>query len=175
MNSPNARLRVEQLGTRILPSANAVIGSHTMTADPLAHAANSVVLPAAASNALHGTFHGTLKRFTAIPADVGARFAIQGSGRFGGLGTFDVKGVIHGTGFIAKGHATGLMTFTNGHGAITVRLTGPDQPGFSALPGHFHFAVVAGSGAYKNVHGAGDVAVTLQTHGAATSIQLAFA
>ncbi|HEX4591914.1 MAG TPA: hypothetical protein VH120_18390 [Gemmataceae bacterium] len=48
MNVPNARLRVEQLGTHILPSANAVIGARTTTADPLAHAANPVVLPSAA-------------------------------------------------------------------------------------------------------------------------------
>jgi hypothetical protein len=143
--------------------------------DPIVHAANPKMQAPVMTAGLEGTVHGALKRFTGVPADIGARFALQGSGKFGSLGTFDVKGVVHGTGFLAKGHATGLMTLTNGHGAITVRLVGPEQPGFAALPGRFHFTIVAGSGAYKNFHDAGDVTVKLQPHGAATNIQLTFA
>ena len=146
MNTTTARLNVEQLGSRILPSVNPIAGSAATSAgiisEPLVHP--QVPLVSATAN-LQGAFHGTLRRFTGVPADIGMRFAVDGTGSLAGLGSFSIRGVLHGTGFIARGNATGLLTLTNSRGAITVRLTGPQQPGFSPLPGSFHFTVVAGS------------------------------
>jgi hypothetical protein len=178
MHPTNARLKVEPLGTRILPSANPLVDS-LATSDGPVHVAHldvrTIRTPTDTIDGLDGTIHGTFKRFAGVPADIGLRFALDGSGKLGGLDTFAVKGVLHGTGFVAQGRATGLLTLTNRHGSITVKLQGPEQPGFAALPGDFHFTVAAGTGAYKNLRDAGDVKLTVQTHGAATAFRLVFA
>jgi hypothetical protein len=166
MHPTKVRLGVEQLGHRVLPSASvaALAGSAAAPAvQPLSTVATTV-------HSLGGTIHASLSRFTQVPADMGARYSLHGSGTFANLGSFDVKGILRGTGFIANGHATGLMTLTNSRGAITIKLEGPQQPGFAALPGRFQFTVVGASGAYHNVHATGNV--TVGVHG--TALQLSF-
>ena len=178
MKPTHARLNLEPLGARILPSANPVLGVRETSdgAFPTAHlSTGTVVTPSNSIDGLDGTAHGTLRQFTGIPADIGLRYSLDGSGKLGGLDTFAVKGVLHGTGFLAQGQATGVLTLTNRHGSITVKLLGPEQPGFSKLPGHFRFTVAAGSGAYKSFHDSGNVTLTIQAHGAGGAFRLLFA
>jgi hypothetical protein len=171
VNSPKARLRVEELGSRVLPSASPL----TALPGAPALAAGMRIRPAPSPmGGLHGTVTGSLHRSLPTVLDVGRLFAVDGSGRLGGLGTFSVAGSVNGTGFLARGHATGQLTLTNARGSITVSLRGPEQPGFAPLPGRFHFTVTGGTGAYENFHDDGEATLTGQTHGTATTFRLVF-
>jgi hypothetical protein len=87
--------------------------------------------------------------------DGGASYDLTGTGRFLGLDAVKVSGWVRGTGMIAQGHASGELTLTNGKGSVTLDLTGPQQPGFSALPESFDFTVAAGTGAYARLAASG--------------------
>jgi hypothetical protein len=159
-------LQVEELGSRILPSAS-----------PLAF--SGVVAPFRASfveqqdvrhehqdalhqqqHALHGIGFGAYTSTMALP-DTGTSYNLQGFGRFGTVGLASVSGDIHGVGFILHGHATGMLTFTNAKGSVTVSLTGPEQASFSPLPQQFQYQVTSGTGAYQNLHDQGTLHLQL--------------
>ena len=176
MAQPRSRLRVEELGPRVLPSANPLIDPRDGPAHAAAHmGVHTPPKPADTFDGLDGTLTGWIKPSRVGPADAGLRFAVDGSGKLGGLDTFTVTGSLQGTGFIAKGHATGELTLTNALGTIKVKLQGPEQPGSAPLPGRFHFTVTAGTGAYKTLRDDGEVSLTTQRHGSATSFRLVFA
>ena len=56
-----------------------------------------------------------------------------------------------------------------------MHLVGPQQPGFSPLPGRFHFVVTGGTGAYSHLQDDGEVTLVTQQHGATTGLRLVFA
>src|SRR5262249_57080203 len=109
MRSPKPRLQVEELGSRILLSANPLIDppdSVEVTAHTAAHRGVQV-LPKD-FDGLDGTLHGTVQHLPGMP-DGGQRYTLRGSGKLGGLDKFTVTGSLHGTGFLAKGHAIGEL------------------------------------------------------------------
>jgi hypothetical protein len=168
MRHPRARLGLEELGSRILPSAT-----------PFAPPVTPLVYTASQAPALTGSFHdldgavrGTLIPAPGIP-DLGPAYAVQGKGKLGGLDEFTVTGFLRGTGFIPTGHASGELTLTNSHGTIRLSLAGPAQPGFARLPGHFHFTVTGGTGAYQGLQDDGEVTLQVQNHGTAFTMVFA--
>jgi hypothetical protein len=167
-------LQLEELGARILPSASPLIALPDPPDGPAHVGGRTVNQPAAGFDGLDGTVRGTLKPAVGIP-DLGPAFSVQGKGKLGGLDEFTVTGFLHGTGFVAKGQATGELTLTNAHGTIKLKLEGPQQPGFAPLPGRFSFTVTGGTGAYKNLHDDGEVSLHLHQQGGATTFRLVFA
>jgi hypothetical protein len=93
--------------------------------------------------------------------DAGRGYVLHGEVNLGGLGHFGVSGSLHSLGFIMRGRAGGELTFSNARGSLTLRLEGPEQPGFSPLPGTFHYQVVAATGAYHGLHEGGALHLAL--------------
>ncbi len=139
-----AQLRLEELGDRIVPSSL----SHGWGTAPVGHGA---LFRHAATQHHHlaGQGSGTFTQGFANP-DVGGGTALTGAGNFKGLGDVTIDGTLHAVGFLANGHATGTVTFSNAQGSVTLALTGPQQPGFSPLPTKFHYQIISGTGAYAN-------------------------
>jgi hypothetical protein len=172
MRSPNVRLRIEELGARILPRAAPVPSGLAAGAT---HHADVTPPPAAARVNLHGTVQGTLVPVIRGPIDAGLQYDLTGAGVLGGQPPFLASGTLHRTGMIAPGHATGTLTLTNARGSITLRLEGPPQPGFAPLPGGFHFVVTGGTGAYWGVTGDGQLTLQTRPLGGLVPFKLAFA
>jgi hypothetical protein len=142
-----AILRVEELGQRVLPSASP-LAFHPIA--PFARPHH--VAPADAT--LHGSGIALYTSRVQVP-DTGTTYQLQGVGSFGGVGVVAITGELHGVGFILQGHATGTLTFTNARGSVTLDLTGPTQSSFAPVPQQFQYQVVAGTGAYANLHASG--------------------
>jgi hypothetical protein len=104
--------------------------------------------------ALNGEASG---QWTLLPGnpDVGRGQSLKGSGTVHPLGTVDVTGTLHNTGFIAKGRATGSLILSNSHGSVTIQLQGPLQTGFCEFAGKYHFRIVAATGTYRHDFGQG--------------------
>jgi hypothetical protein len=102
--------------------------------------------------------------------DTGMRYDLTGTGKLDLTGPVKVSGYVQTTGFVASGHASGSITFTNALGSLTLGLTGPTQPGFAPLPVHFTFTVTGGTGAYQHetITGSIDFHFTFGAHGAYT-------
>jgi len=166
MQRPTARLQVDELESRTVPSAS-------WLPRPILHSAHVAPAAAAQDIGLPGAIHGTLTASPGIP-DAGAHFAVNGSGWLLGLGQVSVSGTLQGTGFIAQGHATGQLTLTNAKGTVTVDLVGPTQQGFAPLPHRFHFTVSGGTGAYQNLKASGEVFFLQQQNGDTTTFQMLF-
>lgn len=98
--------------------------------------------------ALQGTGKGSYSKLIPNP-DVGPTYELQGTAALELLGQVSVKADIRGAGFVATGNATGTIVLSNNRGSVTLRLTGPTQPGFSALPRTFKFTVINATGAYS--------------------------
>jgi hypothetical protein len=172
MRSPNVRLRVEELGSRILPSRTPLPAGHV--AD-LVHRAAVTPRPAPAPVNLHGTLQGTLFQVIRGPIDLGIQYGLTGAGELGGQPRFQVTGSLRRVGFIAQGQATGELTLTNAQGSIMLSLVGPMQPGFAPLPGGFHYTVTGGTGAYQGATGDGQVALRTRPVGGLALFTLDFA
>jgi hypothetical protein len=138
-----ARLQVEELGARILPSAG-----------PVAHS----VAPPPHTLAGHGT--GTYIHELGIP-EVGQRYDLVGSATLAGLGRVSVQGWVESVGFVLHGHAWGTLVLTNAKGSVTLRLEGPQQGGFAALPHQFTFATEGGTGGYRHLGGHGTLQLVI--------------
>jgi hypothetical protein len=145
-------LELEPLGERVLPSA-----ALTMPDAPLT-AALAPTQPAL--HLLEGHGQGSYTG-DAVQAGAGAEYRLQGTADLAGLGRVAVSGSVRAVGFIQHGHAGGDLTFTNGRGSVTVELLGAEQPAFSPLPQAFHYRVVAGTGAYKDLAGQGTLQLAL--------------
>ena len=119
------------------------------------------------SNTVSGTFTVPLS----VP-DVGRTYLLTGSATMGD-NTVKVQGYIHGTGFIAQGTAIGAINFKNGDNTMMLNLTGPTQPGFSALPTTFKFSVMGAKGQFAGMstHGTADLKID---DGSAGSFTLTF-
>jgi hypothetical protein len=133
------RLRVEELGARILPSAGPVAPSpHTLAG--------------------HGT--GAYIHELGIP-EVGQRYDLLGAAKLAGLGRVAVRGSVQSVGFVLHGHAWGTLVVSNARGSVTLRLEGPDQHGFAALPRRFTFDVKGGTGGYQHLAGHGTLQLVI--------------
>jgi hypothetical protein len=55
----------------------------------------------------------------------------------------------------------GELTFSNAKGSVTIELVGPEQPGFSPLPGTFRYTVKKGTGACAHLTGSGSLSLKL--------------
>jgi hypothetical protein len=121
------------------------------------HAAMLKDLPAhlLAPHALHGHSSGSYEIPFPITNGGGRVYMLRGTVALAGLGHFAVSGSLASTGSISPGRAGGELTFSNGRGSLTLELVGPVQPGFSPLPGAFHYRVVAATGAYHGLHASG--------------------
>jgi hypothetical protein len=133
-------------GHVLFPQGNEAINRVALTQDG----------PAAthARHALHGHGRGDYESAFVVP-DVGRPYSLHGKVDLAGLGHFEVSGSLHSLGFISHGRAGGELTFSNAKGSLTLQLVGPDQPGFSPLPGAFSYKVVAATGAYHGLHASG--------------------
>jgi hypothetical protein len=152
----SARLQLEELGSRILPSVSTVIvpiATHTIT--------TVATTTTAQSHALTGHGAGTYTSGHSVP-DVGQTYQFDGTADLAALGNVTVKGGLHSVGFVAQGEATGRLTFTNAKGSVTVELVGPVQAGFAVLPERFTYQVVNSSGAFKNLRDHGTLQLQLK-------------
>ena len=145
-------LELERLDARILPSATPL---------PIPSLPAAAVAPSTAIHILDGHGHGT---YTAdrIISDAGPEYRLTGTADLAGMGHVRVTGLLHGVGFMAHGRAGGTLTFSNGEGSVTVQLTGPEQPGFSALPQRWDYKVVAHTGAFAHLSTSGTLRLVLQ-------------
>jgi hypothetical protein len=144
-------LQLEELGARVLPSANPLLAVHGHAA----HAAHPMAQPP-----LDGKGQGNYTD-NPIEHDSGITYTLSGTATFADLGDVTVSGTVHSVGFIREGRASGELTFTNANGSVTVKLVGPKQPGFSALPHKFTYTVIGGTGQYKNLSGDGTLHLVL--------------
>lgn len=145
---------LEQLEGRALLSVVA-----PMEMQPLTAAAMPVVR-AATHSPLAGAFnaHGTFTKPFHNP-DVGPAYDFTGGGRKTSLGKFRLTGHVQTPGFVNNGQSGGHLTLTTSRGTITLALHGPPQaPG--SLPPSFTYSVRKGTGAYVNIRGKGQIAVS---------------
>jgi hypothetical protein len=141
MTNRQSPLRLEELGERVLPSMAPIV----LTPLPI------VPLPApiVSHDVLAGHGIGTFAGQEVIP-DVGQTFHLQGTADLATVGHVTVSGQVGSVGFIMMGHSIGMLTLSNTKGSVTISLMGPAQPGFSALPHHFAYRVISGTGAYAH-------------------------
>jgi hypothetical protein len=140
------------------------IGS-TVKARVVARFSDQAIVAGNTATSLNGTISGTyIPEPTA--ADVGAGYALKGTGTAGELGDVAAKGNVNLPGFIASGHASGTLTLTSTSaaaaksGSVTLQLTGPLGNGFGPFPTTLSFTIVSGTGAYADAAGTGTIAVT---------------
>jgi hypothetical protein len=103
-----------------------------------------------------------------INPDFGHEYQFTGTARFLGVVNARITGSIHTPGFILHGQAVGTFTFTNAKGSVTLKLVGPEQPGFSALPSVLSYTVEKGTGAYRRLTGSGTLTLKLMPSQTAT-------
>jgi hypothetical protein len=153
MKSHNTRLCVEELDSRTLPSTTPL--APPGLAEALAHRTSTRHV-----HGLAGTITGTYTIGHDIP-DTGMSYRFTGAGTVGLLGAVTATASLRTTGFIEQGRAGGALTLSNAQGTLTLRLQGPVQRGFAALPQHFHFTVSGGTGAFQGLAGGGMVTLRL--------------
>jgi hypothetical protein len=141
--------QVEELGSRVLPSAIAL----ARPPEPLVPIVPSPI-PVVFKHPLAGMGSGVYSSFP-IPTDAGLVRHLHGSAHLAALGEVMVGGTVTGVGFTAEGRATGTLTFIGNGGTVTVELQGPVQSGFSPLPHYFHYQVVQATGAYAHLSDSG--------------------
>jgi len=150
MKRPTCRPRVDELEPRSTPSAT---GVHTL---PAALAAGGHLAHPPATGLLTGSYTSLFH----IP-ESGTPYTLTGSGVVAGLGKVSVTASLQAVGMISNGQAGGTLTLSNAHGTLTFSLTGPTQPGFSALPTQFTSTITGGTGRYKNLRGTGTATLHL--------------
>jgi hypothetical protein len=152
MATRRTTLRVEELGSRVLPSAAPAAGLLPMV--------SARIVTSTGQQTLAGQGQGTYAVRFAVP-DAGTNYDLHGAAVLGGVGAVAVSGSVHSVGFVLHGTAGGTLTFSNARGTVTVALTGPTQNGFASLPQDFHYRVVGGTGAYQHLTGQGTLHLTL--------------
>ena len=123
---------------------------------------------------------GTTQGYYAIKSlnpDAGRIYSLSTSGVFHDYGPGNVSGALRSVGFLAKGQATGTLLVNLQGGSVTLALTGPIQPGFSALPKTFSFTITHGTGKFHNFvgdpvgKGTVDVTLSAASKGAPAGVQ----
>lgn len=165
------RPAVEDLGERIVPTTD--VYGFMISPINMVPSQQFLTFSPPPVHALVGTGAGAYAVHRLLP-DVGSSYELSGAGNVTKLGMVTVDAKLHSVGFIANGHAGGTLTFTNPRGSLTIELTGPSQPGFAALPSHFSYQVLSGTGSFQNVHGTGtiDVRLTPASSGTAGGFQI---
>lgn len=79
-----------------------------------------------------GRLHGSLARPAHQVPDTGQRFTLQLTGKVAPLGTVSANGRVNGTGFIARGHETLVVTISVPRGALSLSAQSPLVPGFTS-------------------------------------------
>jgi hypothetical protein len=149
MTIHRTQLKLEELGGRVLPSV-------TLPTPPVAGALAATAQPVVSP--LSGQGQGTYTNPAvpgALTVDGLTTYNLKGTANLAGMGQVTVTGTIHSVGFVITGQATGVITFSNSKGSVTVQLTGPLQAGFSALPTTFSYQVVAHTGAFAHLNAKG--------------------
>jgi hypothetical protein len=151
------RPRLEGLEDRALPSA----GLHPAPA-PSAHVSHALManVQTAVTHPLSGAGKGTYKLGN-LATEVGIRFNLQGEADLAAMGHVTVTGSIHAPGFVAQSHAAGQLTFSNGRGSVTIKLTGKADPGATGLPQKYDYQVIAHTGAFANLADQGTLTLVL--------------
>src|SRR5947209_7741487 len=169
MSEQRARLNVEELGRRDLPSSTLLTVpwpvQPPMPVGPVVvagHDSQQSTGEQATSPALSGGGSGSYDSSHPF-LDDGVSFRLTGKANLAGLGKVTVAADLHSVGFTRQGQAGGTMTLTNGAGTVTVELHGPTQDAFSPLPRKFHYRVVTGTGAYGLLHGGGWLSIERQS------------
>jgi hypothetical protein len=154
MTKRGVRLHFEELESRTLLTA-AAPALHSGVA---ALAAPSALPPAPV---LSGTITGSYTNPLQWIADVGTTYDFKGMGTVAAMGKVTATGSVQEPGFVALGNARGELMLANKQGTVDLRLSGPSQPGFAALPDHLYFTVWGGTGAYRHIHVSGRIDIRL--------------
>jgi hypothetical protein len=158
-NRRNRPLEVEPLESMMLLSGLTMVNRPAMAA-PIVTS-----MPQPVSVSLSGTTRG-IYAFSNFNPDLGTAYSLSTSGKFANYGPAVVFGNLHSLGNVASGQATGTLFVIVPGGTLTLRLTGPTQPGFSPLPTTFSFVVTKGTGKFHNAPmGSGTVDVALKPFG----------
>jgi hypothetical protein len=123
-----------------------------------------------AAELLAGTIRGPYRSLEAtFTPYVGPIYLFNGTGHVGGLGHATATGDMLGAGFIRQGRAGGEYTLRRGGDSVEIQLTAlQEQPGSSALPADYSYAITGGTGHYKDASGSGSATLTMvpaQGHG----------
>jgi hypothetical protein len=168
-SSRRRSLQLEELGSRLLPSATPLSVTGPVGPAPIV---SPISIPPiiVASDALSGHGSGSYTELLVpTPVDTGPLYRLTGTAHLAGLGKVAVSGDLHEVGFIENGHAGGELTFTNKEGSLTVDLTGPQQKAFSPLPDRYSYQIVSGTGAYADRTGEGSLTLVLTPAHSGTS------
>ena len=100
-----------------------------------------------------------------LSIDALTTYNLSGTANLAGMGAVNVSGTIHTPGFVVSGQATGLITFSNARGSVTIQVVGPSASrvcGCPTLPTTFAYSVVAHTGAFATLadHGTLGLAVS---------------
>jgi hypothetical protein len=133
-------------------------------------AATTIPLPIIVG--LKGATRGTYSSDQKVP-DAGTTYSVLTAGRFEHYGPAAVFGSLQTLGNIASGQASGTLHVIVPGGTLTLKLTGPSQPGMSSLPTEFSFVITGGTGKFHNSVGdpvgKGAVGITLKPNAAGAS------
>ena len=149
MNGSIAKLRVEELDSRVLPSM--VIPLNSAAAVTVA-----TTVFASPSHPLQGNGMGQFLG-SALTIDGGTSDQLSGKITLNGFGSFSLTGCVLGTGLVAQGRATGELVLQNESGSMTLTLHGPVQSAFSPIPRELVYSITGGSGEFQNANGYGIV------------------
>jgi hypothetical protein len=163
-----ARLQVEQLGERIVPSTLSVLDVFPfLRQNPFAVLAASP--PSSTPRPLAGQGQGAFIGSGGLIADTGVTATLIGTADLASTGHVSLSGSILGAGFVAVGHARGTLTFSNVAGSVTISLTGPQQAGFAALPSTYQYQIVSGTGKFLHLSDFGTLTLTMKSTPASAS------
>src|SRR4051812_5119048 len=163
-------IQLEPLEDRALLSHGLAGALHAHRAALAARRARpvSVTRPVTIKNTeLQGGASGSYNITPARPG-VGANYNLSGSGDVNVLGNVQVSGTV--TVSVVRGRAmrSGTITLSNGSGMIRIRVQGNSGPlplspaATTASPQMaMKYTVIAATGAYRNVHGTGNVSLAL--------------
>lgn len=110
-----------------------------------------------------------------VPIDGGARYRLDGEGRFGSMGAVNVTGNLLRDGFVTPGgeDLSGVVTLKDSRGALSVRLQGSSTGLTSGRPVRVNASIVNGSGPYQSVRGIGPGTLRLGPNGFNLGLNLA--
>jgi hypothetical protein len=148
MTRRKARLSVEALGERVVPSAAKPV-------EPVSLPPVSIVK---ATHPLTGRGTGDYHSKRVNP-DTGTTHTLAGTAHLQGMGDVKVAGTIHGPGFINSQTFTGTLTFRNAKGRVTVAVTSFRPAGPAGLPVWYRYQVVQATGTYKGMKDTGSLRV----------------
>jgi len=93
-------------------------------------------------------------------ASTNTGYHFTGSATVKSMGWVFVQADIYAVGYSTGRGAYGQITFSNAHGSVTIKLTGPSQPKLSPLPSVFHYKVLSTTGAYRHIKDSGQLRLT---------------